>query len=481
MSDINIKLDDAVIDHKHSLDSDTLPPTATGPLGQYANTEQHAPIPLDNAQPIEVTKHLDLDQMEASLSFLPKLQQLRITTKTHVCVRKNDGKWAVCLTSRQLKHSLGLYDSEDDAVFARNYAIRLLGQPSFSRLIPPGGLPTAERQRVIKRLVELGLEQYGSIKEPPKAPKAYVRISAISGYMGVTRGKRGKWQSSLASKRAFLGTYDSKHESAFAYNYAINLFGDPSIPQNVIPPDCVPTEARQLEIKANVELRLQKSKIDLPVPTKVRSVSQGRVSAATGFRGVQENKTAFTAYVKYNGRNLSVGTYATKYEAGLAYNHAVRTLSADHVSLNHINHDDMPNPEKLALIALNVDQHLWKHGLIDEPPGNCNAAHTLRVTAYDNYHGVGLHKASKSWAVRVAYRGIELHLAYFKTSHQAAFAYNHAIAYLGLPDALLNHIPEDNVPDHVTEQYIHAKVEARLARLKLPPTHAFATRPLEKV
>ncbi|MBI2808664.1 MAG: hypothetical protein HYX68_27055 [Planctomycetes bacterium] len=300
-------------------------------------------------------------------------------------------------------------------------------------------------------------------------------VSSTSGYIGVRSDADKKWRAEVnwECRPLSLGSYDSKHEGAYAHNYAVQLLGGGEPFTNVIPPELLPPAERCVQIQGFVEQRLQQYGFPgMDSGIQQHCVSLQRVNAKTGYRGVDEvnggRRWSAKVRVSYNGRSYSLGRYLTRHEAALAFNRAILVLCADYIPLNQIADEDLPTPERQEVVRLSVEHRLWKHGVIEQPPlTHEDACYLVWINLHEGYHGIAWHKASKSWQVRFPYRGSTLCLGYCKTGSESAFAFNHAVRVLGLPPFILNVIPEEDMPDVASQHRIRAKVNARLARLKI--------------
>lgn len=81
-----------------------------------------------------------------------------------------------------------------------------------------------------------------------------LRNDSTSQYKGVSPQSRcGKWRARTGAKgKIKLGTYPSRHEAALAYNLAARLLYGEFALLNDIPPENLPTPARQAEIEQRV-------------------------------------------------------------------------------------------------------------------------------------------------------------------------------------------------------------------------------------
>jgi len=370
---------------------------------------------------------------------------------------------------------LGYFVTPEEAALAHNHAALLLdGSESPPNAIPPDRIPNQERQKAIKAGVEKCVGHANGlatvIRPRPLSP------NCASGYMAVSAARPpGKWETgiTLHGHRVLLGYYESKHEAAYAYNYAVELLGDQNAPTNVIPIAFLPLPERRLEIHGLVEHHLHELGVFAPkAASQDRAIKISGVSKNSGYRGVQSlNKgSRWMAYLVRNYNNVDLGHYASKHEAALAFNHAVHILRADHIPLNLVLATDLPALEDHALIKLLVEQRLWKHDLIEQqPPHGDYAEYLFRYLNRQGYLGVRFHSASKLWRVAVPYQGKTIAVGYFKTEHEGAFAFEHAAQVLGLPDWLKNRIANEHIPDRTAQQRIQAKVESKLLIRKTTP------------
>jgi group I intron endonuclease len=114
--------------------------------------------------------------------------------------------------------------------------------------------------------------------------------------------------------------------------------------------------------------------------------------------GVRKGKYSWRAYIKVNGKNISLGSYDCEEDAAIAFNHAQLIYFPDNPLLN-----DVPDKE---IIIQNKNR---KHNSTSKYWGVRKAKNT---------------KAGQRWCASICFEGKNIYLGYFKTEKEAAEAYN---------------------------------------------------------
>ena len=126
-----------------------------------------------------------------------------------------------------------------------------------------------------------------------------------TGFTGVSkRGKRFKAQIEFDGKKKYLGTFETAKEAALAFDRAVTQHKLSSSKLNY--PDGLPIDDEDYD--------------ELMNPKKKRRL---RSTNTSGYTGVCKRGKRFEARVRIDGKQKSLGTYATPKEAALAYDRAV--------------------------------------------------------------------------------------------------------------------------------------------------------------
>jgi hypothetical protein len=139
------------------------------------------------------------------------------------------------------------------------------------------------------------------------------RSTNASGYFGVTLiGKRYRAQIYSDGKVKNHGTYDTAKQAAKACDAAA------------------------------IELGRPLSKLNFPnkVPSGYTPTDNGQISTNTsGYRGVSKTKYGYRAQIKIKGKQKHLGTFKTRKQAAIAYDHAVHKHGLPTSRLNFPNKD----------------------------------------------------------------------------------------------------------------------------------------------
>jgi len=157
-----------------------------------------------------------------------------------------------------------------------------------------------------KAAVEAG-KPLSKINFPDKVPPGYtpknggLHSTNTSGYRGVSKKTKYGYKASAQIKGivTHLGFFNTSKQAAIAYDYAIHKHGQPT-----------------------KLLNFATMKHDLTLPPKRK---KGRISS-TGIRFIYKKRGKFNAYIKMDGKDKYLGSFATLKEAVAAYNRAAVQL-----------------------------------------------------------------------------------------------------------------------------------------------------------
>ena len=106
------------------------------------------------------------------------------------------GKWEACICHCSRTHNLGWYSSTHEAAYAYNVASKLLNHAAVPNVIASDNLPSPLRQQEIQVEVTFRLrckkliEESPGHKDHPQAAYRLYRVSAVSGYRGVSLNRQ---------------------------------------------------------------------------------------------------------------------------------------------------------------------------------------------------------------------------------------------------------------------------------------------------
>jgi hypothetical protein len=135
------------------------------------------------------------------------------------------------------------------------------------------------------------------------------------------------------------------------------------------------------------------------------TLPQPKPRSASGYYGVGASKKRWEAYINYGGKKHSLGTFATKQEAALAYDREARKCGEE----KPLNYESMERAEEAATKAQ------AEYALTLGPP-------QAKPRPASGYYGVSASK--KRWAAQICYGGKHHFLGTFDTKQEAALGYD---------------------------------------------------------
>ena len=285
--------------------STQFPDTSPSPTDQFAEDnagtastsfpDDHSSAETVPGMVVYVTHEPRAMTADVPVGILPKAND-----KYHHVGRRRSGKmgkWEACICHCSRTHNLGWYSSTHEAAYAYNVASKLLNHAAVPNVIASDNLPSPLRQQEIQVEVTFRLrckkliEESPGHKDHPQAAYRLYRVSAVSGYRGVSLNRQSNtWAAHVLhnERRVALGRYISQHEAAFAHNCGIGLLCPGGI-LNVIPPEHLAGPARRLEIQVEVTFRLRRLKLIEAPPGHKESLQTwyrpGAVSAISVIEG----------------------------------------------------------------------------------------------------------------------------------------------------------------------------------------------------
>jgi hypothetical protein len=184
---------------------------------------------------------------------------------------KGGYKLSIVFNNRRLQ--LGSYNIEAEARYAARHLHFLFTADDADSVVIPDKQCLSPQCRVeIEQNVEYLLEirgMFGPRSRSTGQVQLTFRRSPSSQYRGVSPHQSGRWRTTVKINGRYrsLGYYPTRHEAAQAFNYAAQLLYDDSLFPNIIPPNDLPDQARQAQIRTKVEAMLRKYGVILtPLP-----------------------------------------------------------------------------------------------------------------------------------------------------------------------------------------------------------------------
>jgi hypothetical protein len=238
-----------------------------------------------------------------------------------VCAKRKRWIAQICYDSKQ--HQLGLFDTKQEAALAYDRAARQCGK---DKPLNYESIKAAEEAAVQSQAEHtLVHEMCAGPKQPKPRP--------ASGFYGVS-AMRNRWKAQIryGGKTHSLGSFDTKQETALAYDRAARQCGEEDKPLNY----GSITLAEEAAAQAQAEyIRMH------PHP------QQPKPRPPSGFYGVSANGKRWQAKISYNSKLHYLGCFDTKQEAALAYDRKARQCGED----KPLNYDSIAAAEEAAANA----------------------------------------------------------------------------------------------------------------------------------
>jgi hypothetical protein len=228
-------------------------------------------------------------------------------------VRASGKRWKSQINYDNKKHSLGTFDTKQEAALAYDREARQCGKDKPLNYESIAAAQDAAAQAQAEHIL---VHPKQSKPRPP------------SGFYGVrASGKRWSAQIRYDSKQHYLGSFDTKQEAALAHDRAVRQCGED-------------TPLNYESIKAAEEAAAQAQAEHILLHPK-----QPKPRPPSGFYGVSALKKRWRAQIRYD--NIFLGSFDTKQEAALAYDRAARQCGKD----KPLNYESIKAAEEAAAQA----------------------------------------------------------------------------------------------------------------------------------
>jgi hypothetical protein len=278
------------------------------------------------------------------------------------------------------QHSLGYFDTKEEAAFAYDKKARQRGQ---DKLLNYESIAAAEEAAAAQAEIFADALCVGPQKLKPRP---------ASGFYGVSANKK-QWQAQIRydSKQHNLGGYNTKQEAALAYDRAARQSGKDK-PLNY--------DSIEAAEEAAAQARSEHTLVH-PRQTRPRPPS--------GFYGVNaKGKKRWAAQIYYGNKKHNLGTFDTKQEAALAYDMAARQRQEE----KPLNYESIKAAEEAAAQA--QAGHTLVHNFCAGPP-------KPKPRPPAGFYGASANDTR--WQVDIRYDSKQHCLGSFDTKQEAALAY----------------------------------------------------------
>jgi ribonucleotide monophosphatase NagD (HAD superfamily) len=285
-------------------------------------------------------------------------------------------RWTAQISYDGKKHSLGTFDTKQEAALAYDRALRQCGE---DKPLNYDSIKVAEEGAV--------QAQAEHMCAGPQQPKP----CPPSGFYGVYASeKRWKAQIYYNSKNHNLGTFDTKQEAALAYDKAARQCGKDTL-------------LNYESIKAAEEAAVQAQAEHILMHPKLMHPKQPKSCPSSGFYGVSAYRKRWKATICYDNKHHHLGTFDTKQEAALAYERKARQCGKD----KPLNYESIKAAEEGAVQA--QAEHILVHVM-------CAGPQQPKPRPASGFYGV--YASGKRWKAKITYDGKEAALAYDRKARQ---------------------------------------------------------------
>jgi hypothetical protein len=226
-------------------------------------------------------------------------------------VAKNGKKYQAYIQYGGKQHSLGTYDTQEQAGIAFDRAAIDKSTEEITFALNYPHMTDPEREAALK------------VEPVQKKKRTRGTRNQKTGLIGVSKSGKKKYKSEIWYNRTkdYLGTFDTKEQAGIAYDRVAIDQSTEEVSYALNYPNMTDPE-REAALKVE------------PVQ-KIR----GKRNQKTGLIGVSKKRKKYKAQIKYGGTSHFLGAFDTKEQAGMAYDRFVVDKSTDKVSftLNYPN------------------------------------------------------------------------------------------------------------------------------------------------
>jgi hypothetical protein len=221
-------------------------------------------------------------------------------------------RWQAKLRYDSKLHSLGCFDSKQEAALAYDREARQCGK---DKPLNYESIKAAEEAAVQAQAEHILVhDMCAGPKQPkPRAPSGFYGVYAIR--------KRWRAQITYDSTRHTLGYFDTKEEAALAYDRKARQCGENKL-------------LNYESIKAAKEAALT-AQGEILGEALCTGPQQPTPRPTSGFYGVYASGKRWAAQICYDGKKHNLGSFDTKQEAALAYDREARQCGYEDKPLNY--------------------------------------------------------------------------------------------------------------------------------------------------
>jgi hypothetical protein len=233
-------------------------------------------------------------------------------------------RWQATIFYDRKNHSLGTFDTKQEAALAYDRKARQCGQDKPLNYESIKAAEEAASEAQAEHILVLDL--CAGPQQPKPRPS--------SGFYGVcASGKRWKAEIRYDRKDHYLGSFDTKQEAALAYDRKARKCGEDKL-------------LNYESIKAAEEAAAE-AQVTIFADALCAGPQQPKPRPASGFYGVRANGKRWNAMICYDNKKHNLGSFDTKQEAAQAYDRAARRCGKDKL----LNYESIKAAEEAAAAA----------------------------------------------------------------------------------------------------------------------------------